>query len=63
MTMIIIKCLKKVLKTLSEDYNYIKSSTKYIKDTELKRLIQTMQKTAWNILNLFAKTSRKNSYS
>jgi TM2 domain-containing membrane protein YozV/5-bromo-4-chloroindolyl phosphate hydrolysis protein len=53
------KMLEESFENALEDYNYIKSSTKYIKDTELKRLIQNMQKTAWNILTYLQKHPEK----
>ena len=53
------KMLEESFENALEDYNYIKSSNKYIKDTELKRLIQTMQKTAWNILTYLQKHPEK----
>lgn len=53
------KILEESFANALEDYNYIKGSIKYIKDSELKRLVQNMQKTAWNILTYLQKHPEK----
>ena len=53
------KMLEESFQNALEDYNYIKGSLKYIKDPQLKRLVQSMQKTAWNILTYLQKHPEK----
>lgn len=53
------KMLEESFQNALEDYNYIKNSVKYIKDPQLKRLVQSMQKTAWNILTYLQKHPEK----
>lgn len=53
------KMLQESFQNALEDYNYIKGSIKYIKDQQLKRQVQLMQKTAWNILTYLQKHPEK----
>ncbi len=53
------KLLQESYQKALEDYNYIKGSLKYIKDSELKMQLQEMQKVSSNILRYLQKHPEK----
>ena len=53
------KLLQESYQKALEDYNYIKGSLKYIRDSELKMHVQDMQKVSLNILQYLQKHPEK----